>query len=74
MIGAAFAYAWRKGHLMRLSNYFQETQDELKKCTWPSLEELKGSTVVVMVTIALLGLFIVMSDLLITVAVRKVTW
>ena len=74
VIGAVFAVAWRKGYLMRLSNYLQATQDELKKCTWPSADELKGSTVVIMITIALLGAFTVFADILITNMVRLMTW
>ncbi len=74
VIGGVFAFAWRKGYLMRLSNYLQETQDELKKCTWPSVEELKGSTVVIMITIVLLGVFTVGADIIITNLVRLTTW
>jgi len=57
---------------MRLSTYLQETKDELRKCTWPSTEELKGSTVVVLVAIALVGFFTVAADFVITVVVRSV--
>ena len=57
-----FAILWRKGYLLRLSNYVQETREELKKCTWPSWDELKGSTVVVMISILILGLFTVAID------------
>jgi preprotein translocase subunit SecE len=74
VIGAVFAFAWRKGYLLRLSHYLQETQDELKKCTWPTVDELKGSTAVVMITIALLGAFTVFADFLITIVVRLMTW
>jgi preprotein translocase subunit SecE len=54
---AAFAFAWRQGYLLRVSNYCQETWAELKKCSWPTWEELKGSTVLVSITLGLLGLF-----------------
>jgi len=66
VIGATFAVLWRKGYLLRLSNYVAETRDELKKCTWPSVDELKGSTVVILVSIALLGLFIVGLDFVVS--------
>jgi len=71
--GVAFAILWRKGYFLRISAYFQETQEELKKCTWPSMDELKGSTVVVMVSIAILGGFTVMVDFVIAMMVRLVT-
>jgi preprotein translocase subunit SecE len=41
----------------------RETQEELKKCTWPTWDELTGSTAVVMVSVALLGAFTVGVDL-----------
>ena len=71
IVGGAFAFAWRKGYLMQLANYVQETKEELRKCTWPSVEELKGSTVVVMVSIILLGGFTVGADFVITMVVRN---
>ncbi len=72
VIGGTFAYLWRKGHLLRLSAYVAETREELKKCTWPSVEELKGSTVVVMITIMLLGLFVIATDFVILKFVRGI--
>ncbi|HOX58482.1 MAG TPA: preprotein translocase subunit SecE [Candidatus Paceibacterota bacterium] len=62
IIGAVFAYCWRKGYLMQLTNYVQQTREELRKCTWPNWSELKGSTVVVTISIILLGGFIVLVD------------
>jgi preprotein translocase subunit SecE len=59
-----FTLLWRQGAFLKLSGYFRETQDELKKCTWPTWDELTGSTVVVIVSVALLGAFTVGVDLL----------
>ena len=70
LIGVAFAVLWQKGYLLRFANYVQETREELRKCTWPSLDELKGSTVVVMVTIALMGSFTVAVDFVISRLLR----
>ncbi len=71
MVGV-FAYMWRQGQLLRLSNYVAETREELKKCTWPSVDELKGSTAVVMITIALLGGFTIGMDLVIAQLIRLI--
>jgi preprotein translocase subunit SecE len=60
----AFTLLWRQGAFLRLSGYFRETQEELKKCTWPTWDELTGSTVVVIVSVALLGGFTIGVDLL----------
>lgn len=73
VVGVAFGILWRKGYLLRISNYVVETREELRKCTWPSVDELKGSTVVIMVTILLLGGFIVAVDYVISLLVRLIT-
>ena len=72
-IAAVFAFLWQKGHLLRLSNYILETREELKKCTWPSWAELKGSTVVVMVSILILGGFTVAVDYVLVLFVSAMT-
>jgi preprotein translocase subunit SecE len=72
VIGGVFAYLWRKGHLLRLGTYIAETREELRKCTWPSVEELKGSTVVVMITIIVLAVFTMVSDFVILQIVRGI--
>jgi len=65
-----FTYFWRQGSFLRLSAYWNETMEELKKCTWPTWEELQGSTVVVIVSVGLLGLFTVGVDLLVASIIR----
>ena len=42
--------------------FFGEIVDELKKATWPTRTELRDSTVVVIVAVAVLGLFTSISD------------
>jgi preprotein translocase subunit SecE len=73
VIAAVFGFLWSKGYLVKIRNYIEETQEELKKCSWPNREELKGSTVVVMVTITLLGLFTVGVDWLLASLMRLIT-
>ena len=62
IVGGSFAWLWRAGHLARFAAYVQQTREELRKCTWPSWEELKGSTVVVAISILILGAFTVAVD------------
>jgi len=62
IIGAIFALIWWKGGFKRISAYVGETREELKKCTWPTWDELKGHTVVVFVSILILGLFTSLID------------
>lgn len=71
LIGGTFVYLWRKGHLLRLTRYVAETREELRKCNWPTWEELKGSTVVIMITIFLFGFFIAGVDLVVS---RTLDW
>ena len=59
---AVFAFLWRKGYLLRLSQYVGQTKIELRKCAWPTVNELKGSTVVVIIATAIIGLFVVGID------------
>ena len=73
VIGAVFAFLWSKGYLVKIRNYFAETREELKKCSWPSRDELKGSTVVILVTTALLGLFTVGVDWVLSNLMRLIT-
>ena len=63
VVGGIFAWLWFSGSLVRMSTYIQETREELRKCTWPSWDELKGSTVVVLIATAVLGTFTVLIDL-----------
>jgi preprotein translocase subunit SecE len=63
VVGILFGYLWWQGQIKRLAAYVQETREELKKCSWPTWDELKGSTVVIVITIALLGGFTVVVDL-----------
>jgi preprotein translocase subunit SecE len=62
VVGTIFVVLWRKGYLLQLTNYVQQTREELRKCTWPTWDELKGSTVVVAISILILGGFIVLID------------
>ena len=62
VVGVVFAFLWWKGHLVRLSNYVDQTKQELRKCTWPTWDELKGSTVLIAISIIALGGFTMVVD------------
>jgi len=57
VVGLVFAYLWWRGQVRQFAAYVQETREELKKCSWPSWVELKGSTALIIVSIALMGVF-----------------
>ena len=71
LIGALFGLLWWQGHIRSLALYFQETREELRKCSWPTWEELKGSTALVMVSIGLLGAFTVAVDFIMNLVFIK---
>jgi preprotein translocase subunit SecE len=48
--------------IQRLAAYWRLTTEELRKCTWPTWDELKGSTVVIIVAIFAMGLFTFVVD------------
>lgn len=73
VVAAVFVFLWRKGYLARLANYVAETREELRKCTWPSWHELKGSTVVVVISILILGIYTVSVDFIVAMFVRWMT-
>lgn len=60
--GALFGFLWRKGYLLKLAQFVGQTRDELRKCAWPTVDELKGSTVVVFVSTAIIGIYTVGVD------------
>ena len=72
VVATVFAILWRKGLLLRFSDYVAETKVELKKCTWPSVDELKGSTLVVLVSTLLLAVFTVLVDYIIVQLMRLI--
>ena len=57
-----FGYLWWQGQIQRFAVYVQETREELRKCSWPSWQELKGSTLLIAITVAFLGIFVVVID------------
>jgi preprotein translocase subunit SecE len=71
VIGALFGLLWWQGQIRALSLYIQETREELRKCSWPTWEELKGSTALVIVSIGLLGAFTVAVDFIMNLVFIK---
>ncbi|HWY77138.1 MAG TPA: preprotein translocase subunit SecE [Verrucomicrobiae bacterium] len=65
LAAVAFFVLWQQGYLVRLKQYMDETWAEVGpngKCSWPTWAELKGSTMVVFISMALLGGFTVLAD------------
>ena len=56
-----------------IQKYYEETVEQLKKCTWPSFGELYESTVVVVSSMILLTVFVLVVDWVCATAVRFIT-
>ncbi|MBO61253.1 MAG: preprotein translocase subunit SecE [Verrucomicrobiales bacterium] len=56
--------AKKRGWLDRIRIFFLQTREELSKCSWPTRDELKGSTWMVLVAVFLLGAFTFLADLM----------
>ena len=52
-----------------IQTYWKETVSEIEKVTWPTKDELTGSTIVVVVVSVILGFFIFGVDLVLARAV-----
>jgi len=61
---AALYIAKKAGWLDRIRVFFLQTREELLKCSWPTREELRGSTWMVLVAVGMLGLFTFLADLI----------
>jgi len=48
--------------IQSLRTFLDEVKTELKKCTWPTRRELMGSTMVVVVSVLIVGVFVGLSD------------
>ena len=47
-----------------LKNFFEEVKVELLKCAWPTRKELFGQSLVVIISVIILGAFVGLCDLL----------
>ena len=51
-----------KGVCNRVAKFFRDTKSELKKVVWPSKENTKTNTVVVLVTVAIAAVVMIALD------------
>ena len=57
----------------QIRTFYHNTVTELKKCTWPTRDELTESTVVVIVSVVILSVFVGVADWGIQMAIRLLT-
>ena len=46
----------------RVSKFFRDTKSELKKVVWPSKADVKTSTIVVLITVAVAAVVMILLD------------
>jgi len=56
----------------KIINFFTDVVKEMKKVTWPTKDELKESTVIVIVTCLILAAFTYLIDMSITVIFKGI--
>ncbi len=56
----------------RFNGFLREVRVEVRKVTWPSKGELWESTIVVLVTVAIISMFIFVVDRVVGLAVTKI--
>jgi preprotein translocase subunit SecE len=55
-----------------IKTFIEEVRVELKKCSWPTRAELVESTVVVIISVLIVGVFVGASDLVLNGLLRMV--
>ena len=58
--------------MRKIQQDVKESIQELKKVTWPTWEELKGSTLVVMIFSVIMGLYIAGLDFVFSFVVNQI--
>jgi preprotein translocase subunit SecE len=59
--------------IARIRRYLDESYSELKKVTWPTREQVRNLTVLVLAISGLMGIFISVCDLIWTDLLRIIT-
>jgi preprotein translocase SecE subunit len=67
-LGALLIYRWQQRP--RTAELLIETENELRKVTWPSGREVLNASMVVIVSVLLIGLFLAFSDLFLARVMR----
>lgn len=55
----------------RLTQYLKETSQEMRRVSWPTVAELRESTVVVIVTVAVLTSFVFVVDKVLDFTIKR---
>ena len=62
MATEALAGGAERGRLARVVDFFRDVRAEVRKVTWPTMDELKKATLVIVIFVAILGIVIGLMD------------
>ena len=62
-----------KNPVAAITTLYNETMSEMRKCTWPTRNELYESTVLVISSLIILSLVVTVSDKVLLLLVRLIT-
>jgi len=54
--------AAQRGRLARVVDFFRDVRGEVRKVTWPTMDELKKATLVIVIFVTILGIVIGLMD------------
>jgi len=57
----------------KITTVYHDTVAELRKCTWPGWDELTESTLVVIVSVAIMALFVGATDWVVRAVIQLLT-
>ena len=58
--------------LLRFTQFLRETSMEMKRVSWPSIAELKESTIVVLVTVLVITVFLFAVDKILDLGIKQI--
>ena len=62
----------RKAMVARFTSYLRETTQEMKRVSWPSIAELRESTIVVLVTVTIITIFLFAVDKILDLGIKQI--
>lgn len=65
--------AKKKPFFARMKKYLKDTKSDLKKVTWPSMEQLKQNTGVIIVFIIMVAIFLFVFDSIFNIGFTQLT-
>ena len=60
------------GRVAQVSQFIEEVQDEVKRVTWPDMEQVRNATAVILVFVIILAIVIGLMDAVFSFAVRGI--